>query len=862
MPSVPAAAWRVRPLRELLVVLAFCLLTALLTWPFVTRLRDAVVDPGDPYLISWIMWWDYHQTFRDPLSLFHSNTFYPLRYTLAFSEHCYGLALLFFPLFALGFRPLTIHAVAEFFAFALSGYGAFRLARTLTGSQGVAWVAGIIFAFVPFRFHLMSQAMYLFSAWIPLVFEALVLFARVRSRRRAAWLGASFFMLGLTTVSWFALALVPLGLAAALLATRHGLWRERDFWWRGAAAVGLAALALAPFMYPYYLVSKLYNFKRSVEEVKRNSAWPIHWLSVERRNKLWSGMGSTLPDGGAHKLFPGLLPLLFSLAALLLVGPLKAKASAAEPREAARRWVGRLDIIALVALAFAIPAAGLDETDRFGGLFRYVTSERAWALLAAALVARACLAYPAFLRAAHANLVQTLKSDRRCDAFWLGLMLTAVGFCYSLGWNFFFYRICYDLLPIFRSMRVPTRGAMFACLGLALLAGLGVRALAGAVSARRPRVRAPIVYAVACALLLVELNGAPLEFMRGAVYPDAVTLRLKQTEMRGGVVVLPTGPDYNHAYMLRAADHQKPLVVGTSGFNSSQSDEIHKWTAAGTIPMGLLRLFEEIPVSYVVVKNESIPPERRTNYSTFLSRAVAEGRLRFVNRFDGRDDLYAVVKTEPDAPAEASPPAELELRDWASMLDEDSLNLLGQYADWSRALYRLHLVARGRMPRHTEFMQDARSLGRGLIPATEEAQRDFDGRLAALARDWERRAEFREPFGETDDALFAARLYENAGVEADAAESAALASAISSRTETRAGALLKVAADPRLERRGRQRAVLLLHYFAFLRRNPDDPPDHNLEGFDFWLSNLERTNDPDKLALAFRDSIEYKAMKK
>src|SRR5437763_249904 len=56
-----------RPLvRELLVVLAFCAFTAALTWPYATRLRDAVVDPGDPYLVSWILWWDYHATFTNP----------------------------------------------------------------------------------------------------------------------------------------------------------------------------------------------------------------------------------------------------------------------------------------------------------------------------------------------------------------------------------------------------------------------------------------------------------------------------------------------------------------------------------------------------------------------------------------------------------------------------------------------------------------------------------------------------------------------------------------------------------------------------------------------------------------------------
>jgi hypothetical protein len=179
-----------------LIFLAFCAFTALLTWPYVLHLRDAVVDPGDPYLISWILWWDYHQTFTEPLNLFQSNLFYPMRYTLAFSEHCYGIALAFFPLFALGVPPLTVQVVAMFLGFATSGYGAFRLGRTLTGSASVGWITGIAFAFVPFRFGLMSHLPYLFSMWIPLVFEALILFARERTRRRAVWFGVAFFMLG------------------------------------------------------------------------------------------------------------------------------------------------------------------------------------------------------------------------------------------------------------------------------------------------------------------------------------------------------------------------------------------------------------------------------------------------------------------------------------------------------------------------------------------------------------------------------------------------------------------------------------------------------------------------------------------
>jgi hypothetical protein len=859
---VAAALARRALLRELLVVLAFCLFTALLTWPYVTRMRDAVVDPGDPYLVTWIMWWDYHQTFRDPLNLFQANTFYPLRYTLAFSEHCYGLALPFFPLFALGLRPLTVHAVALFLGFALSGYGAFRLARTLSGSRGVAWVAGIVFAFVPFRFHLMSQLVYLFSPWLPLLFEALVLFARRRTRARATWLGFAFLMTGLTSVSFFALALVPLALAGAVLLTRYGLWREREFWRRGATAVGLASLALVPFMVPYVIVSKLYGFKRSIEEVKANSAWPVHWLSVENRNKLWFGMGESIPGGAQFKLFPGLLPLLFSLAALLIVEPLKRRERVEDLSDVRRQRLARLDALIVFALAASILAVGFDNTDYFGGLFRYVTSERALALLAAAFTARLCVSYPSALRAANANLVETLKAERRGDIFWLGVVLAVVGFCYSLGWNFFFYRICYDLLPVFRSMRVPTRGAMFAYLGLALLAGLGVGRLAERINRRRPRVPRAAVYAAACVLLLAELNGAPLSFMRGEVYPDAVTLRLKQTAMRGGVVVLPAGPDFNHRYMLRSADHAKPLIVGTSGFNSPQEDQIEHWTGAGSIHIGLMNLLEQIPASYVVVKNELIRPDRHPDYEVFLSRAVASGRLRFINRFDGRDDLYAVVKTEPDAKSEAAPPAELAIRDWATLVGEDTTNLLGQFTAWSQTLYRLHLAAGGQVPRRADFMADADETGRGLVPGFDEAQRDFENRVRALAEAWTRRAEFRRLYDALDDTEYVERLYENAGLASDIAGRDSLTGELKSGAQTRAGVLVSVAEDPRLVEREQNRSLLLLHYFAFLRRNPDDAPDHDLTGFNFWLAELERTHDPGKIALAFKDSIEYKAREK
>ena len=847
--------------RELGVIFVFALFTAILTWPYVIRMRDVVVDTGDPYLITWIMWWDYHQTFTSPLHLFDANVFYPLKYSLAFSENSYGIAVLFFPLYALGVAPLTVHAIAMFLGFVFCGYGAFRLGRTLTGSVAVGWVAGIVFAFVPYRFNQMSQVAYLFSPWIPLIFEALVLFVRERSRPRAVWLGFAFFMNGLTTISWWNFSLIPLVLTGAILLTRYGLWREREFWRRGAIAIGAATVLLLPFFVPYFLASRLYGFKRSISEIKANSAWPSHWLSVENRNRLWFRMGDGITEGWKFKLFPGLLPILFSVTALLGVGPADRQISSSETAVAdlktRRRWLTRLDVIIITAFAFAIPAMGFDRSDAFHGWFKNMTSESMLGIMTVAGVARLCLAYPRFLPTARANLVETIRSQRRGDTFWIALVLTCIGFCYSLGWNFFFYRLCYDLIPTFRSIRVVTRGAMIAYLGIALLAGLGVKHLAQILPARFPWLRPGLVAGLACVLLLAELNAAPLQVEHGEPYPDALTLRLKQTKMRGGIVELPAGGFFNYRYMLRAADHQKPLIVGTSGFNSPLEDRIEELTRTGAISAELIGMLEAIPTSYLVIANQSILPERKADYESFLARSIAAGRLRFIARFDGHDDLYAVVKNEPEAKSEDALPFGLSTRDWARNIIDDPVSLLSQPLGWSQRLYRVQVASSGSMPRYKEFMSDLETIGRGIIVGSDGQEQQFAVKFQEFLEDWTRREGFINSFNQLDNPQFVSRVIENSGISVDPAGREALVTGLASGAETRAGVLRKIVDDPRFVEKEQYRSLLALHYFGYLRRNPDDPPDGDLRGYNFWLQDLERHHDAAKLSTAFKLTGEY-----
>jgi hypothetical protein len=846
--------------REVLIFLVFCLFTAVLTWPYVTCLRDAVVDAGDPYLVSWILWWDFHQTFTDPLHLFHANLFYPLRYTLAFSEHSYGISLLFFPLYALGARPLTVYAVALFLGFATCGYGGFRLGRTLTGSTATAWIAGIIFAFVPFRFGMMSHLHCLFSMWIPLLFEALVLFARERSRKRAVWLGVAFFMSGLTAITWFTFSLVPFVVSAAILLTRYGLWRDRDFWRRGLVALGVGSVALAPFMMPYYEVAKLYHLERNIDEVKAWSASPIHWLAVDGRNRLWRGLGDNLAGGARFRLFPGLLPILLSLGAWLFVAPRTALASVPDLRERIprRKWIWLLDALAVLSVILAVPAVGTAGTGMLHGISSILTSERVLALFAIALIARMCLAYPDALRCRSANFLETLRSERRSDGFWLGLVLVTVGFLYSLGWNTFFYRILYDLVPIFRSMRVAVRGAMFAYLGLAILAALGAKCLAEVLKERYPRLRPGAVFAVLAALLLFELNGARLRFIRGDVDPDAVTLRLKETPMRGGLVVLPANEHVNHRHVLRAADHMKPIIVGISGFGSPYETAIEAATKWGPIPATFMKFLEDVPASYVVVENNLIEPERRTDYETFLARAILDGRLRFINRFDGRDDLYAVVKTEPEAKTEAPLPFVLEIKDWETLIKEDPVNLLGQFRSWSETVYRMQIASYGQLPRYLEFRSDVEALGRGVtVSSLEDQQPRLEANLSSLAERWVGRAEFEARHRSMPSEGFVDELTANARLFLAPAERAALVDGLEKSVLTRGQALLAIVKNADFAQSEQKRVLVLLHYFGYLRRNPDDPPDKGMSGFNFWLNEVEKSQDPGRLTRGFMASREY-----
>ncbi|MET0624598.1 MAG: hypothetical protein ABW250_16590, partial [Pyrinomonadaceae bacterium] len=117
-------------------------------------------------------------------------------------------------------------------------------------------------------------------------------------------------------------------------------------------------------------------------------------------------------------------------------------------------------------------------------------------------------------------------------------------------------------------------------------------------------------------------------------------------------------------------------------------------------------------------------------------------------------------------------------------------------------------------------------------------------------------------------AQFVDALYANAGVTPSSAERQAAiaefgAAADTSEAAARARALRRVAEHSSLAQAEFNRAFVLMQYFGYLRRNPDDAPEPGLNfgGWNFWLGKLNEFNGnyvSAEMVKAFINSDEYR----
>jgi hypothetical protein len=167
-----------------------------------------------------------------------------------------------------------------------------------------------------------------------------------------------------------------------------------------------------------------------------------------------------------------------------------------------------------------------------------------------------------------------------------------------------------------------------------------------------------------------------------------------------------------------------------------------------------------------------------------------------------------------------------------------------------------------------EFLPDSQEIGRGLVVGQTGWEQVLENNKIAFILQFEQRSRFTTAFPTslTPD-QFVDKLFTNAGVTPATAERTSIISEFggavtSADNAARGRALRRVAENATLNQAEKKKAFVLMQFFGYLRRNPNDPQDTDYTGYDFWLSKLNEFSGDfirAEMVKAFLDSTEYRA---
>ncbi len=161
--------------RSLLILTLYTLLTAVMTFPTITRFTVAIPGDGfDGWQNYWNLWWIKESILNRHTSFFFTDILYPPDgVNLIFQTFNYFNGLWTLPI-QLNFGLTAAYNAVVFFHFSLAGYGVYLLARyTLaqfgyTGNRATvaAFIGGAIFTFSPFHMaHLLGHMQVFSLTW-------------------------------------------------------------------------------------------------------------------------------------------------------------------------------------------------------------------------------------------------------------------------------------------------------------------------------------------------------------------------------------------------------------------------------------------------------------------------------------------------------------------------------------------------------------------------------------------------------------------------------------------------------------------------------------------------------------------------
>jgi hypothetical protein len=150
----------------------------------------------------------------------------------------------------------------------------------------------------------------------------------------------------------------------------------------------------------------------------------------------------------------------------------------------------------------------------------------------------------------------------------------------------------------------------------------------------------------------------------------------------------------------------------------------------------------------------------------------------------------------------------------------------------------------GDMPAFEEFERDTQAVQRGVIVGVGDWEQILKNNRDAFTRDFVTRSEFVGLYPTTDTPTqYVDKLLLHAHITPSATERDQLiaefgGAATAADAGARGRALLRLTDNAVFRQREVNRSFVQMQFFGYLRRNPNDAPDNDFAGFDFWLQKL------------------------
>jgi hypothetical protein len=648
-------------------LLAYTALSLVLTWPLALGLgRDVPGDLGDSLLNMWILAWGAEHVPRlltggiSWADFWNANIFHPEPLGLTFSEHLFGQTLQVLPVYWLTGNIILCYNLLFISTFALSAFGAFLLARELTGDWRAALVAGLVYGFLPYRIVSIPHLQVISSQWMPFALYGLSRFVTTGSTR-ALVSGTAALVMQNWSCGYYLLYFAPF----VPLFVIHRMWTSAKLadagtWASLAAAAAATMLLTLPFLWPYADAQQRFGLERSLAEVVQFSANVWSYATAGEDVRLWGRVLRFYPRPEGET-FLGFMPWILATVALLAAlgsDPSPNSLSGSDPRTPTRRLFIILLTIAVVTQFIAAMSAvifgGFDFTV-LGIPIRARTPSRLFVqfLVSAAIL----MAVSPGTRANAARLARTpmiFFAVATILAVWLSLgPAPRAGDAQVSGFGL--YQLLYDYVPGFNGLRVPARFAMIAGLFLSVASAFGVTVLLRGQTPRKLVLGVRPLTLVISLLILLEGAAVPLAVNRtwaqdeamppARVHPASAAPAVYQraAALPAGTVIteFPFGDGaWEIRYTYYAHVHWKPITNGYSGgFPPTYRAMVARLQNVTANPEEAWRALVDSGTTHVILHPAAFrDPAAAAAVESWLQSHGA----RLVESFEDRDALYAI----------------------------------------------------------------------------------------------------------------------------------------------------------------------------------------------------------------------------